>query len=285
MRVTLWGTRGSLACSGPDTVRYGGDTSAVQVETEGGLLVLDAGTGIRPLGDALDPSVRRVDVLLSHLHMDHIQGLGFLRALFDPEIDVHVWGPAPAMAARLTRYLSPPLFPVRIRDLEAAVFHDVSPGTFDIGPFTITADLVCHPGITFGYRIQVAQASLAYLPDHEPALGNRAFPGSPEWTSGYGLCRDASLLVHDTQYLDDQYQERTGWGHSSVSHVLSFAGLSAVQSLVTFHHDPWHTDGMLDEVMDEIWSRQPGFEVIPGRARTTIEVDEATGDVDGGQPA
>jgi phosphoribosyl 1,2-cyclic phosphodiesterase len=281
MKVTLWGTRGSLACSGPDTVKYGGDTSAVQLETDGHVLVLDAGTGIRPLGDALDPSLRRVDLLLTHLHMDHIQGLGFFRALLDPEVDVHVWGPAPGLAARLTRYLSPPLFPVRVRDLEAAVFHDVPPGTFDIGPFAVTADLVCHPGLTIGFRIEVGEASIAYLPDQEPALGDAGFPGSPEWTSGYDLSREASLLVHDTQYTDDEYRDRNGWGHSAVDHVLTFAELATVRALVTFHHDPWHTDSTLDEMTQQIRTRQPSFEVIPGRARTTIEVDEATGDAGG----
>src|SRR6476660_2971635 len=118
MKVTLRGTRGSMANAGPDTVRYGGNTSCVEVRgDEGTVLVLDAGTGILGLGDAL-PYAPRIDILLTHLHMDHIQGLGFFKPLFRPDVEVHIWGPPSvtlSMRERLARYLSPPLFPVRIR--------------------------------------------------------------------------------------------------------------------------------------------------------------------------
>src|SRR4029077_9247052 len=123
MNIRLWGTRGSLASSGPETAGYGGNTAAVElVNADGTILALDAGTGIRRLGAAIDPSVERVDILLTHLHMDHIQGLGFFAPFFRPSGEIHVWGPASAtmdLRTRLTRYLSPPLFPVRIRDLDA----------------------------------------------------------------------------------------------------------------------------------------------------------------------
>ena len=129
MIVRLWGTRGSLASSGPETAGYGGNTASVEiVSADGTILVLDAGTGIRRLGAAIDPSVERLDILLTHLHMDHIQGLGFFAPFFRPSGEIHVWGPASAtmdLRTRLTRYLSPPLFPVRIRDLDArVVLHD-----------------------------------------------------------------------------------------------------------------------------------------------------------------
>ena len=160
MKVTLFGTRGSLASPGPETNRYGGNTSCVEVRgNDGTVLVLDAGTGIRRLGDAIVEDILRVDVLLTHLHMDHVQGLGFFEPLFRPNIDVHLWGPSSTqfdLHARLSRYLSPPLFPVRLRDLPCQLtFHDVvSVGSFEIGPFSIEADLVCHPGPTVGYRIE-----------------------------------------------------------------------------------------------------------------------------------
>jgi len=130
MQVTLWGTRGSLATPGPDTARYGGNTSCVAVRgREGGVLVLDAGTGIRRMAATIDTSVRRVDVLLTHLHMDHIQGLGFFGPLYRPGLDVHIWGPASVqmgLQARLMRYLSPPLFPVALSELPCRLtLHEV----------------------------------------------------------------------------------------------------------------------------------------------------------------
>jgi phosphoribosyl 1,2-cyclic phosphodiesterase len=181
MKVTLWGTRGSLATPGPDTARYGGNTSCVGVRGENGtVLVLDAGTGIRGMGKTIDASVKRIDILLSHLHMDHIQGLGFFAPLFRPDLVVGIWGPVSSQVTlreRLMRYFSPPLFPVSLRELPCAItLHDVPCGEIEIGEFRVTAALVCHPGPTMGYRITDAQGSVVtYLPDHEPTLGPSAF--------------------------------------------------------------------------------------------------------------
>ena len=140
--MTLWGTRGSLADAGPQTVRYGGNTACVEVQGEdGSILVLDAGTGIRRLGTGLDRDVRRVDILLTHLHMDHIQGLGFFAPLYQSGMEVHIWGPPSAMQGlrtRLARYMSPPLFPVLIRDLPCDLqIHDAPRGRFTIGEFAV----------------------------------------------------------------------------------------------------------------------------------------------------
>ena len=148
----------------------------------GHVVVLDAGTGIVGLGDTIGPDVQRVDVLLSHLHMDHILGLGFFKPLFRPELEVHLWGPASTvldLRGRLTRYLSPPLFPVRLRDLPCRLeLHDTPLGTFDLPGLTVQAALVCHPGPTVGYRLDDGHSTMTYLPDHEPALGAAASPTS-----------------------------------------------------------------------------------------------------------
>jgi phosphoribosyl 1,2-cyclic phosphodiesterase len=267
MQVRLWGTRGSVARAGPGTVAYGGDTSSVQVSTESTCLALDAGSGIVPLGDALLGNVERIDLLLTHLHMDHIQGLGFFRPLFDPEIDVHIWGPVSTtmdLATRLRRYLSPPLFPVRLRDLDVTL-HDVHPGTFQIGDLQITADLVIHPGATVGYRIESPGGStVCYLPDHEPALGSR-----------HDLAEGGELLLHDTQYTAEEYAARTGWGHSTLDHAMAFAALTGVAELVTFHHDPEHDDAFLDRHLEEATARWPGdlpFAITPGRPGAVFEL-------------
>jgi ribonuclease BN (tRNA processing enzyme) len=238
------------------------------------VLILDAGTGIRLLGATLPSSLKRVDVLLTHLHMDHVLGLGFFSPLYDPEVEVHIWGPASAtlgLRDRIARYLSPPLFPVRLRDFPHTLFHEVPRKDFKIGGFQISSMLVCHPNPTVGYRISNSSASLAYLPDHEPALGVRKFPQSGDWTSGYALAAGVDLLIHDAQYDDLEYASSIGWGHSSLTQAFEFADLADVKRLVPFHHDPWHSDDHLDRLITEaMTSGNPRFAVTPGMEGATF---------------
>lgn len=258
MKVKLDGTRGSVGRAGPSTVRYGGDTSSVEVSEPGGsVLVLDAGSGIVH-AECAGWVAGRIDVLLTHLHMDHIQGLGFFRPLFEPDVAVHVWGPIStvSLTERLSRYLSPPLFPVRLRDLPSVTVHDLAPGSVQIGPFSVNADFIIHPGQTFGYRIEMGGRALAYLPDHEPALGPGRVPSDPRWTSGHALAADADVLIHDAQFTDDEYPGRVGWGHSSLTQALDFAELASVGKLVTFHHEPNHSDEQIDAHHADVLSRR-----------------------------
>jgi phosphoribosyl 1,2-cyclic phosphodiesterase len=260
--VTPWGTRGSLSAPGPETARYGGNTACVEVLADDGtLLVLDAGTGIRRLGVSLTESPRvkdppkRIDVLVTHLHMDHIQGLGFFSPLYDPRMEIHVWGPASAaqqLRTRLSRYLSPPLFPVHLRSLPCQLsLHEVPMEDLVVGKFRVMSAFVCHPGPTVGYRIESPDGVIAYLPDHEPALGVKEFPGDPEWTSGYSLVEGADLLIHDAQYTDAEYATHVGWGHSSISQVVAFAELAGAKHAVLFHHDPVRGDKELEAILAE----------------------------------
>ena len=278
MRVTLFGTRGSLATPGLETSRYGGNTSAVEVRgNSGAVLVLDAGTGIRRLGAQLPSETSRIDILLTHLHMDHIQGLGFFGPLYNPQVDVHIWGPASStlsLAGRLSRYLSPPLFPVHLRDLPRVTCHHVPCPAFEIGPFRIETSLICHPGPTVGYRIADDNGTVVYLPDHEPALVIKEgqWP-EPEWISGYDLAASADLLIHDAQYTDEEYQHCIGWGHSTYRQAFEFAAQVGAKELIPFHHDPSHTDEMLDRLLGNS-ARQfgPAFKVSPGYEGSSFEV-------------
>lgn len=278
MNVTLWGTRGSLASPGPDTQRFGGNTSCVEVRgDEGTVLVLDAGTGIRRLGMSIPPTVRRIDILLTHLHMDHIQGLGFFMPLYDRSREVHIWGPASptlGLRARLARYLSPPLFPVTLRELPCSLhIHEAPFADQEIGEFRVRSDSVIHPGPTVGYRISSARSTVTYIPDHEPALGSKHFPESPEWTSGHRLAEGADLLIHDAQYSATEYSRHVGWGHSSIKQTLQFAEQSGVGHLVPFHHEPSRDDVSLELMVSQaVREARPQFNVTTAAEGAVFEL-------------
>ena len=280
MRVEIWGTRGSLPAPGSDTTRYGGNTSSVLVVgSEGEHILLDAGTGIRPLGLAIPDGVSRLDILVTHLHMDHLQGLGFFPPLFFRDVEVHIWGPPSttmSLHRRLSRYLSPPLFPVRLRDMpRRPELHDTRP-YFRIGSIRVRADRICHPGGTVGYRLTDPNGTcLAYLPDHEPALGQRHFPAAREWTSGFDLVRHADLLIHDAQYTDEEYPDHVGWGHTAVSQLAALASLAEARQLMPFHHDPSHSDEQLDAMTAAIAERAPSVAVVAGRESSRLELAPA----------
>jgi len=266
MRARVWGCRGSVAAPGPDTVKYGGNTSCVEVRLESGhALVLDAGTGMRPLGVQMQQDLPvELHVLLTHLHMDHLQGLGFFKPLFAPGLEIHIWGPSSPiqhLGERIATYLSPPLFPVRLEDVPSHItFHDAPEEPMTIGSATIRAAKVTHQGPTVGYRIEENGRTLVYLPDHEPSLGGDLATVPAEWMSGHDIAREADVLLHDGQYRDREYGEHIGWGHSSIGDAMEFANKADVDKLVLFHHDPYHTDDELEELLVEAQDKWPGME-------------------------
>lgn len=280
MRLRVWGCRGSLAAPGPDTLRYGGNTSCVEVRGDDGeVMVLDAGTGMRPLGVVMDAEGRQeIHVFLSHLHLDHLQGLGFFRPLFRKENEIHLWGPASpvqSLADRIAIYLSPPLFPVCLADIPARIeFHDAPEEPVRIGSLSIRAAPVTHQGPTVGYRIEDRGRSVAYLPDHEPGLGFDLSERPAEWMSGYGLAHHVDVLLHDAQFSDDEYPRHVGWGHSAIGHVVAFARKAGVEHLVLFHHDPYHPDDELEALVDTaraLWGSSPA-PVLAASEGMTIDV-------------
>ena len=268
MRIRVWGCRGSIAAPGPETARYGGNTSCVEVRLDDGtILILDAGTGVRALGLELmrDPP-RRVDVLLTHLHVDHVEGLGFFAPIWDAGTELHLWGPPSPIASldeRIAAYFSPPLFPVHLSEVPAhTTFHDSPDGEWRIGGALLRSGPILHPGPTVGYRIEADGKVLTYLTDHEPALGTDLATTSPEWISGSMLAFGADLLIHDCQYTVEEYAERIGFGHSNTDHVAAFAEKAKVDRLVLFHHDPMHTDEQLERMRVRVLER---WDVEPER--------------------
>src|SRR4051794_35486509 len=247
MRVKYWGARGSIPTPGAEMARHGGNTSCVELTlSDGSEVILDAGTGITALGRERKIDAGRVHLLLTHLHLDHIQGLMFFEPLFDPGCEVHVTGPSALggpLLKRLARYISAPLAPIEIRELPARVsFDDVGTCEWKFGPATIEAAFVNHRGPTLGYRITDAGVTVAYIPDHEPALGQRLDRSDPEWISGFALAHDADLLIHDAQYTEEEYAQRLGWGHSAVSQNIEFALPSRAPPLALFPPHPPHHD-------------------------------------------
>ncbi len=254
MRLKIWGCRGSLPTPGSETVRYGGNTSCVEVLLDNGeVLVLDAGTGIRSLGaELLDRGIRRFHVLLTHLHLDHLEGLRFFGPLWDPDVSVDLWGPPSPVSSlrdRIARSFSPPLFPLDLREVPARItFHDVPGEPWKLGEATISANLVVHPGSTVGYRIESGGSSFAYLPDHEPALAGAIAEKPRDWISGGSLAEEVDLLLHDAQYFEDEYPRHIGWGHSSVADAVAYAEAVGARRLLLFHHEPQHGDALLDRL-------------------------------------
>ena len=276
MKVTIWGARGSIPAPGPETNRYGGNTSCIQITLDdGSTFVLDAGTGIRGLGLAVDAAAQPLHILLTHLHLDHIQGLMFFAPMFNPRSEIVVWGPASFEASleeRIARYISAPLSPVDVHELPChPSFREAEATEWRIGAATIHAASVSHRGPTLGYRIEADGQSVCYIPDHEPGLGATLAELDEEWISGFELARGASLLIHDCQYTDDEYPNHIGWGHSPVSDALAFAHRSDAERVLLFHHDPLHGDDFMDALADDVTSRVSDLGRPSGWAEFAIE--------------
>jgi phosphoribosyl 1,2-cyclic phosphodiesterase len=275
----IWGCRGSLPTPGAETVRYGGNTSCVEIRIDEHVaLILDAGTGIKRLGDGLETTTP-VHVLLTHLHFDHLEGLRFFAPLWREGAEVHVWGPPSpvhSLRERIARAFSPPLFPIDLSDIPAElVLHDVPEETWEIGEVRISALPVSHPDTTVGYRLELDGRSLAFIPDHEPVLGVELATLGPEWISGFSLAAGADVLVHDCQFTEEEYPDRVGWGHSSVAHAVGFARRAGVGRLVLFHHDPDRSDAGVDRLAEragELWDGNGGTPPLAAHEGMTIEI-------------
>jgi phosphoribosyl 1,2-cyclic phosphodiesterase len=278
VRLKIWGCRGSVAAPGSDTVKYGGNTSCVEVMLEDEVaLVLDAGTGIRALGlDLVRRGVQQIHIFLTHLHLDHLEGLRFFAPLWDEKVTLDVWGPrSPVLSLRerILRAFSPPLFPLDFGDVPARVaFHDLPAEPWRTKGVSLFADLVLHPGPTVGFRVETGRASLAYLPDHEPALAGIE-KRSADWISGGALAAGADVVLHDAQYLDEEYEAKIGWGHSSVDDAVAFCRAVDARRLVLFHHEPERSDSALELLQARARELTGGEQAPPVLAREGLVIE------------
>jgi phosphoribosyl 1,2-cyclic phosphodiesterase len=260
--VTFWGTRGSIPTPGPRTSRYGGNTSCVAVEGPGGqLVILDAGTGIRGLGLTLGERQNgavEAEILLSHTHWDHIQGLPYFKPFFAPGNTVRIWGSkqgARSLDEILHLQMDPAVFPVPLTAVSATLsVEEVRAGVeFSVGPFQARAMQLRHPGTTLAYRLMPTAGgqSTAYVTDNELGPGgNYGMPGS--WRRDLvQFLAGVDLLIHDAMYTPAELDTHRGWGHSSYEEAVELAAESGAKKLVLFHHEPEHDDGALDALLAE----------------------------------
>jgi phosphoribosyl 1,2-cyclic phosphodiesterase len=251
VRIRFWGTRGTRPTPGRHTLRYGGNTTCIEVRgSREQLLILDSGSGIAELGVSLaEDRATDLHVLVSHTHWDHIQGFPFFGPAFVPGTRMRVIGPAgsiKSLQAAFADQMDPAYFPLRLDQVPADLeFVEVVAGQpFEVAGMTITPHELNHPIVTLGYRIEEAGRSFVFATDNElqPANG---FNAMVEW------CGGADLLVHDAQYSQAEYETRTGWGHSTFEDSLTLAEEADVGQLAFFHHDPQHSDDQIDALIDE----------------------------------
>jgi phosphoribosyl 1,2-cyclic phosphodiesterase len=289
-RLKFWGVRGSIPVPGASTLRHGGNTTCAEFRSNGELIVLDAGSGIRELGVALEKEFGsdpiKMHLLLTHLHWDHIQGFPFFLPAYNDKNEIQIFGYDSANVGLheiLKGQMAAPFFPVALYDLPGKIdIQKLEKMEFNIGKVRVRSRFMNHPGVCVGYRLDTADGSMAFLPDSEPydafkLHSSRSDLLSPEQIQKRANTERAALvefltgcdlLVLDAQYTDDEYHSHIGWGHGSLSGCVALAMDAKVKKLVLFHHDPNHDDAMLDEMLKQT-------QALAAKAGTSLEVVSA----------
>jgi len=269
MHVRFWGTRGSLPIPGPDTLRFGGNTSCVEVRTDSGThVIIDCGSGLHGLGQALvgaRKSALKGHILISHTHWDHIQGIPFFAPFFIPENEWDIYAPkglGQSVQDTLAGQMQYAYFPVRLDQMGAKIrYHELVEGDFQIGDVSIRTRYLNHTALTLGFRLEADGAALVYASDHEPfqrhlASGNGEILGQDrkhcEFLAG------ADLVIHDAQFTLHEYADKVGWGHSTVDYAVAVCRAAGAARLALTHHDPLRTDDAIEQIVKDALEKQRG---------------------------
>jgi CheY-like chemotaxis protein/phosphoribosyl 1,2-cyclic phosphodiesterase len=299
MRLKFWGVRGSIPTPGPATLEYGGNTSCLEVRAEGQIIILDAGTGVRLLGRALIKEFGQqpldLTLLLSHTHWDHIQGLPFFMPVYKPYNHLRILGYEGArqgLNTVLANQMESPFFPVGLQDVPATIsIEELKELSFNVGRVQVRACFAHHPGVCVGYRLVAAGNSIVFFPDYElrpeapvPPQGAAEDPAEA-FARGRNqklieFVRGAEVLVMDTQYDREEYQQHIGWGHGCLDAVVEMALQAEVKRLFLFHHDPEHDDGRISQMAAHarqlVAARKGSLQVEAAREGLVVELPVKT---------
>jgi len=254
MKIHCWGSRGSVAVSGKQYLKYGGDTTCVEIMGEDGeIIILDAGTGIRALGNKLEKEQRlMINLLITHAHWDHLSGFPFFSPLYDKKSRINVYGPQPTQASLkkiVSKTMSAPYFPIEFEDILAAIAFPVMHGKeYSIGSVLVQTIPLRHPSEGVGYRLTQHGKCFVFMTDNEI---DRNYSNGLSYNDYVEFVRGADLIFHDAEYSMEEYKKTKGWGHSAYLHTVRLALEAGVKALGLFHHNQDRTDSEIEAIVDE----------------------------------
>lgn len=254
MRIKCWGSRGSIPVSGAEYFKYGGDTTCMEIQAiSGETIIVDAGTGIRRLGNLLMKENRLTShFIFTHAHWDHLIGFPFFKPLYDSDARLHMHRcpfQKSFLEAMLSKVMMPPNFPVRYADIRAGIeYEKACPADFQIGSVSVTPIPLSHPNNGSGYQFIEDGRKFVFLTDNELGFTH---PGGLPFDAYRDFCRGADLLIHDAEYTPEEYRTTIEWGHSVYTDVLNLAVQAGVKRLGLFHINQERTDAQMDAIVDD----------------------------------
>lgn len=255
MKIKFWGTRGSIPVPGPETIKYGGNTTCLEARlADNTLIIFDAGTGMKNLGQEIlsHNGITDINLVLTHSHWDHIQGFPFFGPANKEDVNINVLG-CPGTYFKLRKILTDQMefkyFPVTFAALKSHIsFKEISNGEHPIGPAQLSFIELNHPGTAYGFKVVEGDARFVFLTDNELKPPP---PIKTPWQKFVQFCEDADILVHDAMYTNEELQSKKGWGHSSMEQVIELATTANVKKVILSHHSPERSDQELEDIFNE----------------------------------